>query len=101
MSAVTFQKALAALMDQEYRRSLAHDPARLTNEFDLTESEKHLLITVGVAAGEPPDIASHHIAAPVPVPASPSATPARPAESRRREFPSHVVKLDLRGARTI
>jgi hypothetical protein len=56
MPEATFQKALGALTDESYRKSLEGNPGKLLKDFDLTPGEQIILLAVGEKTGAVPDV---------------------------------------------
>jgi hypothetical protein len=56
MPAETFQKALGALSDESYRKSLEGNPIKLLKDFDLTPVEQIILLAVGEKCGALSDV---------------------------------------------
>ena len=59
MSEANFQKALGALTDESYRKSLESDPTKLTKDFNLTPGEQVILMAVGEACGAMSEVSGY------------------------------------------
>jgi hypothetical protein len=59
MAEATFQKALGALADENYRKSLAEDPTKLMRDFELSPGEQVILMAVGEACGGMPEVSGY------------------------------------------
>jgi hypothetical protein len=59
MAEASFQKAIGALADEKYRKSLESDPSKLLKDFDLSPSEQVILMAVGEACGAMPEVSGY------------------------------------------
>jgi hypothetical protein len=59
MPAATFQKALGALADENYRKSLEANPGKWLKDFDLSPGEQIILLAVGEQCGSLPEVAGY------------------------------------------
>jgi hypothetical protein len=59
MAEASFQKAIGALADEKYRKSLESDPTKLVKDFDLSPSEQVILMAVGEACGAMPEVSGY------------------------------------------
>jgi hypothetical protein len=59
MAEASFQKAIGALADEKYRKSLESDPSKLVKDFDLSPSEQVILMAVGEACGAMPEVSGY------------------------------------------
>jgi hypothetical protein len=59
MAQASFQKALGALTDENYRKSLETDPSKWAKDFDLTPGEQVILMAVGEACGAMPEVSGY------------------------------------------
>jgi len=64
MTQATFQKALSALTDENYRKSLEPDPTKFVRDFDLTPGEQVILMAVGEACGAMPEVSGYAMSNP-------------------------------------
>jgi len=59
MTQASFQKALGALADENYRKSLEADPTKWGKDFDLSPGEQVILMAVGEACGGMPEVSGY------------------------------------------